>query len=474
MEVKGCAQCPVYDKMACEENCSRCNENNKKIKIELNSDKTCLEEVAEDCGDKICVEHMSDGPWGDISAKCEDCPDSLDFVTSTIDQNGAIQKCREDGIHVIKSKDGDFYQTKNTFLGFKTPQQAFKKISDTCNSNSCAGKKISVSFNNHGNSGFQNFGDNSEITLDIDSLSKINADDYNFNCVKEVIWGACSAGKGLKGKAFMEVSQNFFSEDGNVVEIYAASNLVSWSGEVENGSIVKLGENGEFTELLTIFYLTRDDLIYPGMPKYVYQTEVLEGNPGSVSVYIEPFDGRDKLAKIHNDSLMPCSSEIIDSVEYILTSETREIVLDGLKIGIPEGNIAERETVRVRLNKLATDCSQYYEDNPVNVSLIDEESFNAIKKAYELGLINETLFNKAKLMYKNQWECVDNEDCYGVCPMSNMNCSLLCEEGKCIVSETQTTRARKSIIQSIINFILGRNQSGLDELKKNIVDWVKE
>ena len=428
-----CGSCflKTHGNMVCKGDCSYCSDNNKIVKINIAED--CKSNIVKDCSEenKICVEHKL-SPTSDLFAVCESCPNSLSFVTRRTDH----MLSTSDGTSILTPSSG--LRSENTFFSFITPAEVFLKISETCDK--CPLSKINVFIKNHGEPGVQTFGDNSETYLNVDYLKNKVQGRYNFNCVNRVVFEGCSVGgkcssNSREGEEFMQVAQNVFSQGENKVEVFASSENVrsdylSLCESIEdNGCIVKLNPNGEFTYLRTIFYLAHENALYPAMPEFAYQTEITDGDLGLVKIKINSDDETLMLAEM-NDYAMPCNYSVADSKEFIIDSETRTINFYDFIIEIPEETLEIGKTAKLKINKIQTNCTAenvFYSTAPP-----DKEEFDEVQQLYQEGYIDDELYNKIKLEFENQWECVEDEECYGACPMNLQDCSFECINHNCV------------------------------------------
>jgi hypothetical protein len=403
----------------------------------------CTKSEIIDCGSELCIEHKFTGSLdeeiGKSDAECESCRefDSLNFVTRTTD----FTMLNDEGHEYIGIGLG--LMSKNLFLSLKTPEEVFIKITDVCDS--CElNKKLRVIIRNHGFPGVQTFGDDSNIEVDTNYLinhvlPKIRTGEYNFDCVSEWIWAGCSVGGGKVGKVFMEASEKIF----RVNKVYASASRVSTrKTDGFDIGIPILLKNGVFREIHTIFYPTREDIIYPGLPKYAYQTKVVEGEIGKMAVSIKSSDS-DLIASI-SDEAMPCDFEIEETQRFEIDEKTTIVAMGDIILDAGKDTVKNGKSATLEINKLKVDCTKFNKLNNNFAKPLTKKEIEDIKELYESGFVSKSLYAEAEEMYEKRLECILNSDCYGPCPVGNLNCRYNCKNNLCVLEEMATTQKREN------------------------------
>ena len=191
------------------------------------------------------------------------------------------------------------------------------------------------------------------------------------------------------------------------------------------------------TKLETIFYSTTQDKLYPGFSEEVYQTEIVSGDLGDVTLLIEDPENNE-IVKM-SDELIPCDSWTILSDEFTLSKDNPTITLDTFTIEADDESFIDDEPVTVKINKIAVDCTGFYERNKEHPDLLTQDDFNVAQELYNSGDIDETFYNKVRYLFENQVECVDNTDCEGLlCTIGNPNCIHTCNENTCVIDDSAT------------------------------------
>jgi hypothetical protein len=440
-----CGKCKFginNEERVCKDDCSICI-GEVVTSLSPGSTDNCEKTPGEDCSEKgmICVEHIKSS-LGDPSAKCE-CPDSLTFVTAQNDFFSAIYDGHEFAFKFTGTITS--HVSENTMITPSNPEEIFEKITNYCKSN-CAQneKKIDIIVADHGNKGFQRIG---KTELDLEYLNQIapkfEDGTYDFSCVKEFIFAGCAIGKGVEGKNFLQTAANIFN-----TPVRGANQLVYyWKDGFSKihltGRAMYIKPNNSKIKLETIFYATSDDLYFPGMPSTAYQTKILNGELDEVEVTINSKDlSRNKVAYL-NDSDAICNFSEIDTKIFEINSETKEINYYDFKIKIPNGAV-KTENVKLQINLLSADCNEFEQDYQEFSKKITPEYFQKVQKAKNLGLLSEELFNHTKTLYENNWECIVNEDCFGPCPIGQIDCNYLCNNHECKldsdINPTKTTK----------------------------------
>ncbi len=437
-----CGKCKAFNNLVCKGDCSFCDKSNQVVKLDSSSadeNGNCKKVVVEDCtkSNKICTEHVSN-QLEDISAQCEPCPKSLTFVTKTEEH---FQKT-SDGHEFLEKGSG--FISENTFFSFETPEEIFDKISEI--SKKCSGNFITLIFINHGGPGVQIFGDD-KIRLDVSYFKQLESKKYDFSSLKSVIFGGCEVGKckdSREGELFINQAEEFFSQEKKdkngepLVKAYAANEEIQPNYDkkvdtiIEGGKIVTIVQGSLYTPH-TIFFSTGNNLIYPGMPEFAYQTEVYEGDLGEVKIYMNSLSQeRDKIGIIEDEDML-CNYEIIESKDFVITSNTQSVAFGELSFSVPAGNVLDGKIVKMKINKIKIDCSNFYKAYP-STPVPDEAEYNKFSDAYNQGIISQELFNRVKSEYKNKWQCMLDKECYGPCIIGIQNCDYKCESHKCVIS----------------------------------------
>ena len=436
-------------KIKCDRGCgTTCNSLNEKQKYRC-EETGCVKDTIESCTDKpICIEHREQ--YSLVEAACEDCPESIFFVTT-----------RDD--HMINSYDeinielGEMtYKNNNVFYSLTSIDDVFTRLNDICKV--CKSKKkIKVFFNNHGIPGAMLFGSvwgNLEI-LDNAKVKEL-ASNMKYgelkDCFEEIIFLGCDIAKGCEigkrseSRIFIETVSKKWNTD-----VVASKTPVFWSSfSVE--SIKHNKENNiiksKKTNIKTIFYSTQHDLLYPGFSNEVYKTEVT-GNLGLVTVSIED-ENNDDIIKM-SDNTIPCDYTIIDSGEFTLSKDNPTITFDTFTIEADDESFLDDNPVTVNIKKLDVDCTKFYELNTEHPELLTQDDVDAAQELYNSGHIDEAFFNKVKYMFENQLECIDATDCEGLlCTIGNPNCAHICDENICVIdsSSARNFERIKSAIES--------------------------
>ncbi|MBT4322043.1 hypothetical protein HOA56_00180 [archaeon] len=471
-----CSQCYLKDlkkkdgtkvtsfQITCEGDCSYCDENNNIVHLIKEGD-VCKRVIkpSESCGNKICVEHR-DIYSSDIYAKCEENPASLMFVTQSSDFHTYFY----DGIPMYAEYAK--FKSENTFYSFVSIDEVLSKVSDTCKRTESInqGKRyLEVALQNHGNVGEQGFGAygyNIYEDLNSISLEKMDSSKYDFSCLKSMYLGGCATAKTIEGKHFLYSLQKFLSQGsfkGNYVEVYGARDtlsgvspeIVEWNYKskdelkpyelnfnkyIRKGRIQKvlhLNKKGKAHQIKpiklgTIFYLTKEYYDYPGMPEYVYQTDVFEGELSSYIEIASDDDDEEVLAMLSDNDMM-CSYEIIDSEEFYLDETSTEVIFHDFKLDLPVDEISSGEQVGLKINKLKINCSYFYEENP-STTIPTGDEVSSIRDLYDSGFAPEDFYETTNTMYENNLQCLKSSDCYGPCTVGIPNCQYDCVENKCV------------------------------------------
>ncbi|MFH1430957.1 MAG: hypothetical protein ABIG37_00625, partial [Nanoarchaeota archaeon] len=132
------------------------------------------------------------------------------------------------------------------------------------------------------------------------------------------------------------------------------------------------------------------------------------------------------------EELMSCDYEVIKSEEFEITDSTEVIRLDGFEIGILPDSIKEGEIVKIKINKLATDCSDFKLRYDYSTEVPTKEYVEEIKSYYDDDYLSKEVYERTKSRYENNWVCIADEDCYGLCPIGILDCVFSCEEHKCV------------------------------------------
>ncbi|MBU0628060.1 MAG: DUF4347 domain-containing protein, partial [Nanoarchaeota archaeon] len=432
--------CPSYcDKNILKE--KKC-ENNK-CEHNPNKDIDCTEEK------KVCIEHKTER-YGVTTAQCEECPESLNFVAKTPDFHMSLN----DGAH--KAFGNRVYTTENTFHSQTTINGVFEKINDVCER--CISKKgnnfLTVIFDGHGYPGKQEMG-NEQFNS---TKAKEMAEKYpNLKkCIKTFVFNGCSVGGGSKGKKFKEEMGNSFGAnveasprlrlaafyECNCHYSYCSSPYYIYTHPIEKFIIYPTYNAIQYfttDKPETIYYIADKDALFPGFDetnRYAYQVNVLEGDIGEVSISITSGGDIENpenkvFAAISPDEYFPCPYTINNSDTFEVNPSTTEVSLNGFKLS----DIHVQENVLVQINKLKPDCSDYIENNMVNTKPVAKEEFDEVEELYNEGLLLVQTYDKFKILYENEWACLEDSDCEGsLCTMGNLFCNYSCINGQCEIT----------------------------------------
>ncbi|MEK6848669.1 MAG: LamG-like jellyroll fold domain-containing protein, partial [Nanoarchaeota archaeon] len=378
----------------------------------------------------VCIEHVPT-PYSVSEAKCEECPKSASFsFDKDMDRFGV-----NDDYTIYSPGIGEF-KNENFFRGPLTPMQILDKVADLCKK---CGKLDQVLIYGHGTSqGLQTgisyldvFGTNDIPSEDSETMKAIRG------CVKDIVFNSCNVGSNTNfintlgertGARVIASTENAFSLD--------------CTGTVQIEPNLYPGNGCSSCNLETFYYLSDENAFYPGFEQEVYQTHILEGAIGKVSIQIagDNSTGYTRFVQMP-DEAMPCAFESINEQEFIVNSETDEIVFENLSIKIlPETFSDVDGIVKILIRVVEPDCTNYFLRYPHKASILSEFEINEIEQFYQNNSINEEIYNDFKYRYDNQLECTKDNHCVGLrCTMGNLNCTYSCSEGKCLINEESTT-----------------------------------
>lgn len=413
-ETCGCSYGKLIDgqKQICKGVCTVC-EGEKIVDLSKNYSGApdCKKEVLRDCSQegKVCVEHIY-SEYADPIASCESCPSSLNFVTGTDNMFANFY----DGYRYV-----GFGRSSNTIYGASKVSDVFNKISQVCKSCTGKGRFLNVIINDHANVGFQTVGSE---RLNVNYMIN-HSSGYDFSCLNKLLLAGCNGAEGPQGRNFLNSVAN-----GTGATVCGSTTSVIALYRFDIGWRVNVTPNNNSTQLHTIFYSTSNDLAFPGMPSEAYQTKILSGELGEVKVSVLSSDSsRNKLAYL-DDNAMMCSKNILDSREFTINSSIKEIVFGNFRVEIPKGSVANGKTVRLQVNLLDVNCTDFEDKYWIEPVLIDSDYLVDIKNAVDLNVLSKFDYEYAKTLYDNNWVCLEDSDCFGPCPMGDLNCSYGCNQ----------------------------------------------
>ncbi len=432
---------------SCEECGSHCVDNSVEYLKCADDKPECIRDHLKDCTSegKVCIEHKK-GSWKDgklMSAACEDCPKSVNFVTNTLE-------------HMVMEQDGMKYWTgweksytsEATFVGAFTPEECFdiiKRICEVRKKRKCPGK-LTVIFSNHGKPGIQGFSFFGLIRFDADYVKKIyDNDKYKGlkDCIGTIVYTGCSTGAGLKGKLLLDRTSTLLSDTAVAATGNVHPDYDSCEGKIRGDkppiSFTHGKEDPPFRTLQvrgnTVYFATESDSPYPGLDGDAYWVQT-EGDIGSVEIAIRT--DKDLIGALDEEKafLTPslCDFELVDRREFTVDSSTDVISIGNFEMRFPHGQV--RDGTRITLTWLKADCSRFYEYNPSHFTPPDAEDVKIAHELMEAGVYTGEEYNEIVSMHRNGWECTRDEHCQGLnCPVSKVPCQHICVEHTCQLLE---------------------------------------
>jgi hypothetical protein len=453
-------------KICSEGGASYCDENNNIVAIQKNEKDGCIKKIMP-C-DGACIEHKEIGKDTLLNAKCAQ-PCKIKSLSYHITNEFAPYV--GDGLKAFEGTPG-YIETENSFMTKLTPEQVFSHISHTCEEikKKCGkGKKIQlpVYMLGHALPSYQGFYFDSSIKFNSDYARRIASSGYNLDCIKSLTLGGCLVFAGDEGEKFRQELGKIFPfpvYGSNVINILECGKGIKRLGE---GGTILCSKNGEVckTELQSIFYPTLPSIAYPGVIEpEAYQTKINSGELGEVEISINsPYEN---IAIVHNDENFACNYHVTGSQDFVITRNTQTIEYGDFSIKILHGSL-KSDTVSITINKLNVDCSNFNKWYAHKTEIPTLEDYKQAEESFNQGYIDADLFNSIKTKYQNKWECIKNNDCYGLCPMGMLDCEFACQNNKCAAVPAGTVGTAKTggidedqmLLSAIQNFIAIRDLS---------------